>query len=192
MATGDAFVLKDVCAYLGKNCINVFYYEQINGSNGAQELADTYFANITPLTIEVQSTGAVHTAIEVRNVDNPEDFYTLVPSSGNVGLLTGDGMPRYNAWGFRKNRANSLYRNGAFRVPGVTESTQANGAPTSGALEDLGTLADAMGSDLIGTSGDKWALRIPSGSFVGGARPLPTLISSVQFVRMTTQNSRKG
>lgn len=191
MAETHRFTLKDIVTYLGKSCLCLFYYEQQAGEEGAEALANAYFDTIVPLMIEVQHTGAVHSAIEVKNLDDNEDFYTLVPSSGNVGLVTGEGLPRYNAWGFRKNRANSSFRNGAFRVPGLSEQSQANGVANSGTLEDLGTLADAMGNVLVGAASDRWILRTPSGTFVGGAIPVPTPISSVQYIRMTTQNSRK-
>lgn len=191
MAIGDKFTLKDKYIFLDEECMNVYYYEQTAGSVGAEALAQQWVADILPLILEFQHANAVHSAIEVNNLLDDEDFHTEVLTTDNAGLLLGETLPRYNAWGFRKNRANSSYRNGSIRIAGIAEGSQDGGVAGSAALEDLGTFAAAIGGELTHSSGGKWLLRTPSGTFVGGSVPVPTPIASVQYVRMTTQNSRK-
>lgn len=191
MSDGDNFFIRDKQVMQDQDMMNVYYFRQENGSDGAQALAEAFEQVILPNIVAIQHSSVTHTEIEVINVFDEEDFYSLALTSGNVGERTGEVLPRFNAWGFTILRATRLVRNGSKRIAGIAEGDILNGVPAGGFLSTLNGYADALAATLEDSNGNAWDLKIPKGPWVGATVPLAMPISGVIFAQATTQNSRK-
>lgn len=182
--------LKDKQRFLAQDVLNTYYFDLINGEGKAQELAEAFTAVWIPQIVTPQNVALTHTEVEVVNLDDPTDFYILTHSSPIPGADSGDVMPPFVAWGFKKARGSVLQRNGSMRLAGVTESLVSDGVATAGALAELNALATVFSGGLSDGSGNTWEQGYlidtdnpQGGTFVGG-----TLWS---YTRVTSQNSRK-
>jgi len=112
--------------------------------------ADTIAADLQALV----SNTVQWSSVLCRNVYDATDFIDLpfVPIATGVG--TGEVQTPFVSFGLFSNRVRLDIGRGYKRFAGVLESqTNTLGDLTSGAVEDLGTLADAMGESLSFTDG---------------------------------------
>lgn len=190
MAAGDRYKLTHNYIAMGQNMANVYVYEQNEGGGSAEELAAAWLTDVFPDIRQIQNEAAVTQDIEVINLDNDDDFHTLPCTVGCDGVQTGDVMPPYVSWAFRLNRASRASRHGQKRIGGVNETHVAAGVATAGFLPTLNATADAIEATLSDGFGNEWELRIPRFGPTGElVQVFP--ISSVDYVRVSTQNSRK-
>lgn len=187
---GDTFLLKDKYMYLGEDMQNSYYYEVGAGSGSSQDLNEAFVDTILPKIVAIQHTGCVHGSIETYNLSNPTDFHSLTLTSGNQGTVTGEGMPKWDAYKYKVARATRAVRNGAKRIGGLPEGGINNGVVSGTLLTACQSLAEFLSGDLDGGSAS-YTLRIPQGSFGGSFIPVPQPISGVEFIGLTTQSSRK-
>lgn len=190
MAIGDRYSLYHKYTLLGQECMNHFVYEQIDGPGGAGDLAIAYGLDIFPEFKDVQSVSAVTTEFQVINHDDDSDFSTLSCTVGCAGTVAGDPLPPFVSWAFRKNRGTRASRNGQLRIAGVTEAHTLDGAATAAALTLLNNLATALSANISNGEQGTWTLRIPRFGALG-ALVAVFPISSVGYVRLSTQNTRK-
>lgn len=200
-AVGDKYVItmKGVNTLLdpaGANPFyNVFAYEATGGTPSA---ADLRLAFDTVLQVPIGNILSAATELvlyETTNLDDPVDF-EIYPFSA-VGQISGDYLPPFAGWEFQYVRAVRGVHHGRKTFSIVAETSQVNGAPTSGQLTLLTTLEALLGSVLSGPNGN-YTPRIwrRAGTYkVGG---VPTVfpdtfypIAGVIFNRLSTQNSRK-
>lgn len=86
------------------------------------------------------------TSVLCRNVYDPTDFIDLPFSPIATGAKTGEAQTPFVAFGLYSNRVRLDIGRGYKRFAGVLESdTSTLGDLVSGAVEELGTLADSMG-----------------------------------------------
>jgi len=194
VASGDLYVVKDHQVGLGQTqVLNVYYYRQILGSENALVLAGRFEQLMLPAVINVQSDAITHHAIEVRNVDDPLDWANLTLTSLNQGMRGTVHMPPFVAWAFRYNRASLAVRHGQKRIGGVSEQDVDAGLASAGVSANLQALAAAMGANLatVGLE-NEWEPRIVRVTGVPGAYVYTDFpVNSVQYVRVSTQNTRK-
>lgn len=172
---------------------NVFFYENVGVAQNAELLATAFEDQVLDNIATIQSAAIKINSIQVINLDDPLDYFVLAPTTPAEGAVTGDCLPQFVCWSFRLNRVSRSVRNGQKRIAGVPETLQVNGVAVAGASTDLTALADAMGTNLTDVSGANYTPRI-------GRRPLPGhplsdtvlfAVRNVNYVRISTQNSRK-
>lgn len=147
------FKLLDVQAIGGQYALNVYHFQPIQGTGTSAGVAEIFFVNIIPLMLEVQHNSVTHSRLEVFNYEDDTDFATLVPGSGNVGLVGGTLATSMLAWSFRLNRSSTNIKNGFKRIGGVSEFQLDGQAAGSGVLPDLAALADAFVQQYQDTDG---------------------------------------
>lgn len=187
-------MVKDNQTYLDQNCLNVFFYECVAGGTADSEaLASLIRDNIVNNLVDIQNEGVVHRNIYVENLDDYTDFFTLTLTTGNVGTISGQGLPPYAAWSFILERASRLVRNGHKRIVGVSEASQSNGLPISGILSLLADTGTALAASFADSDDNIYVPRIAHRTVVPHVSTTYLLypIASASFTAIGTQNSRK-
>lgn len=191
MSVGDVYRLIDNQTYLSGITKNVYYYEHVAGSGGADDLITAFILDVLLAIRNVQSAFLTHESFEAYNLDNLADFNAVPVTTGGAGAVAGEGMPRFNAWGFQLVRTTRFTRNGAKRIGGVAEASQNGGVPASASVTDaLTDVATAIGGSIDDTVGNEFApviVRLTVDDLVDVKNP----VSGALYKRLTTQNSRK-
>lgn len=90
---------------------------------------DTIFGNIK----QIVSNQLIFTSFSIKNLYNPEDFYSAPFGTPQAGVATGQAMSPINAYGYRTNQVNTEIDRGTKRFAGTTETdVDAGGVVTSG------------------------------------------------------------
>lgn len=148
--------------YQGQNCVNRWNYVSsgtpaaVTGSFG---LAFAFGAipdvvtgypsgTIISQLAALQASSVTFIDLIVKAVYDPTDFYAAPFVETLVGGLTGDGLPPFNAYGFRTNRVRRDIRRATKRFVGVIEANQANGAVSGATITALNDLGALMGQAL--------------------------------------------
>lgn len=194
---GNVFELRVFGRLLNQECLNVYHYRQTSATaveNSSEDLIDAYREIVRDALLAVQSTQYTVERYEAFNVSvvGP-DFYALSELTPVAGLRTGEVMSSFQSWGFRYNRATRLSRNGWKRLAGVSEGDSQNGVAIPGIISALGLAAAAMAQNISGTlynvSFEPVIYRaIETGT---GQPPGAFPINGVNYIRITTQNTRK-
>lgn len=190
---GDIYELKVYQQMGGINVSNVLHYQQIVSGANANNLVARWNAELSAAWKQVQSTAVSWLAFECTNLNEPDTDYSYASTSG-TGVVTGDYLPPFVAWGFKKTRNTKELRNGSFRVVGVAESAVTNGVANGTIDSDLADLADAMEQPVTLNSTDTFILVIArvTGNLETGYTVVSTGVETVSYQRVTTQNSRKS
>lgn len=199
MGLGDLIQITDFQRYLGQDVLNVFYYRitSITGlDNTAYEvMADWFEADWVQLVKGLQTPDLVHTSIEIRNMSNGLDFYSLpinVPGIDNTGGAV--SSPSYVSLGFKLIRESLATRNGYKRIGGLSDANIAGNTFTfpngtiraaieaflaSDWIEGVVTLAEPV---IV-----KRPIVVPAGTGYVYAS-----IGAAQYTQLGTQNTRKA
>lgn len=191
MGINDRYKLIDHQDFLSQDVTNVYWYQQIDGSGGAERLALAFINEVLGSIRAVQHGSLIHTTIEVINFDDEADFYQEDLTTGNAGMRTGETLPKFNAWGFKLHRPTRAIRSGAKRIAGVAEGDQDAGVPSTGIVAALDNLADALAAVISDGSDGLWQPQIVSLSEDGSTIVNDIGFTVASFSRLTTQNSRK-
>jgi hypothetical protein len=174
---------------------NVFAYELMSGSGGANVLNDTFASQVLLPMSAVLSTDTFIDDLYTVNLDDPSD-YDLKVISG-AGSVSGDTMPSFVAWEFEYVRATRAVNNGRKALGMLSESSVTGGEAASGILTDLNNLATTFSADVVGTGlTPVWTPRIfrRPGTYSSGVVAAPGQffpISDVRYRRVSTQSTRK-
>lgn len=194
---GNVYELRVFGRLLGQECLNVFHYRQTSATavdNSSEDLIDAYREVVRDPILTIQASQYTLERYEAANISvvGP-DFYALSEPAPLAGGRVGDVISSFQAWGFRYNRATRLSRNGWKRIAGVIEADSTNGVlnPAINAL--INAAAAAMAIDITGTlynvSFEPVIYRaVPTST---GQLPGAFPINGVNYVRITTQNTRK-
>jgi len=195
MASGNRYQLTLNGTLLGEPCANVFYYKASGGAAIASDLTAAWDTAVRTDWTAVTSVEYTFVNLVAINMDNLADF-AFDPYPGSItGGVSGECLPRANAWTFQYVRATRASRHGWKRVGGVPESQQNNGVATAGAVTLLNTLATTLFTNLtaVGTTFTPVIFRYYSVPF----DPLNPVVlddfpvASVDYRYIGTQNSRK-
>jgi hypothetical protein len=191
MSNGDRYKVISHQSYQDQDVMNVFWYQQIEGGNGAQALVETFIDSVIGAIRAVQHEDLVHTSVEAINMDNEADFHQENIGSGGEGMRTGESSVPFLAWGYKLHRPTRAIRSGAKRFAGVAEVDVLEGAPNPAVVSVLDNLADVLADVIVGTEGDRWQPQIVSLNRETGEIINDIGINTASFTRITTQNSRK-
>jgi len=151
-------------AYDNKNVINRWNY----ASSGVPAAVSLSFALASafggipdPITGEfpddslmaflagMQNTGLRYVELQVENMYDVVDFYTIPYASSQAGLTGGERMSAFVAYGFTSNRLRTDVRRGSKRFAGASETYVGEyGVITSSGMETLEGVAEALSATL--------------------------------------------
>lgn len=193
MAVGDLWRIIDRQLLSAQQCLNVYFYEEMTSpteGTPADALTVAFIQSIEAVIKNFQSSSCLHFQYEVTNLDDPDQFGTF--SNATTGTVASEALPPFVAWAFRLDRASRLVRNGQKRIPGVPESLQVNGEPTSAALALLNLGAVALGGDIsaIAPNGS-WRPRIAHRLGTVPETYTPYAIAGASYSAISSQNTRK-
>ena len=200
MADGSVYEFRLFETLMGQTAVNVFHY-QSRGANdittSAIDTLDAWWSVIALPLANVQSGQVSFVQATIRHlVDAGEEATRSFASS--TGVVSGDCLPPHDCFAFRYNRLTTSTRHGQKRFAGVPESWNINGVVTDSAnITKLDTLATALfhkvdSTDGLNTGAELWPI-IYSTTLNGEPRTPPVInqVSSVGYVRISTQNTRK-
>lgn len=201
MAIGDKYILtlKSQNSALdpsGANpFFNVFAYEGTGGSPTSGDCIAAFDADIMTPLLAALSNNTEFTLFECINLDNVTDF-SILPTA-QIGVQTGEYLSDFVGYEFQYVRAVRGVHHGRKTFSLVAEAAQINGQPTGGQLSTLVGLETALGAAISGPNGT-YTPRIWRRAGTYQVSGVPTAfpdtfypISGVQFIRISTQNSRK-
>lgn len=146
MAVGDVYMLKDFQTQESQQVLNVYFYHQslffLPGTGGAAgALAQGWVDQKLPSILAVQAPAVNHERVEVFNLFNPQDFYTVdVDETGE--RQAGDTLPQFVSFSTRFSIQDRRIKAGGKRISGVQENMQ-----VAGVLNDAGVIADLADMD---------------------------------------------
>jgi hypothetical protein len=188
---GNIYQVKVHQRLLSQDLMNVFYYEQVTAAGDATELAETVDNEIVDLMLPIQVDDLEHFGVEVINLDDLTDFFTLnVNKFGSTGAT--ESLPSFVAYAFRLNRTTRETRNGAKRIAGVPEGAVNGNTVVAPFVAPAVTLANAMGAELTAAV---TLNRYKPVIHRRGSATLPDAtndVASCTFLGVSTQNSRKA
>lgn len=122
MAASDFYEVVIRSQIAASQVRNVFWYRQLTGSEGAEQLAPNVETQLIEKMRAVTSTATQFTGYSVRNHYDPVDFYDENFSPVRAGLRTGDRTPTMLAIAFRTLRRRTDMRHGFKRIGGIAEN----------------------------------------------------------------------
>lgn len=147
-------------SFFGNNCVNRWNYVSSGGPGTvlpsfglawAMGMAspadpDTIYGNIRAMC----STDTTFLSFAVKNLYDPEDFYSGAWATTQTGFLAGPSLSPINAYGFRSNQVRLDVDRATKRFVGVTEGASDAGGAIQAALlaSTVQPLAIKMGADL--------------------------------------------
>jgi len=154
VALSDLYMLKHFQEFEDQECLNVYFYETIDGDGGAIPLSVAWQETILPLVNGIQSTNVSNHSVDVINLGDTADFDSVAVVGG--GALAAESLPAFNAVSYTFKPNDRAVRHGGKRYVGVPESVTVvndiTGVAYLGFMEDLRI---ALGSNLVGTT-DTW------------------------------------
>jgi len=174
---------------------NAFVYQQTSPLGSSGDLMDAFAGAILPYMLDLSNAEYVVDDLLTINLQDPSDYGNRAVN--DAGTVTGEYLPIYNCWQFEYLRTTRAIQNGRKAIGIISESMQANGAPTPTALTALTAMGGAMGSLItIGSPGGTYEPRLwrRPGSYSSGVVVAPGLfypVANVQFRRISTQGTRK-
>lgn len=166
---------------------NIYHYQQMTGTDNADNLFDLFEADVIPKILDLASTSYTLDTVTVVNKEDPTDFW--VQSVGLNGNQTGENMPTHDAWSFEWVTRRTDAKSGGKRLAGVIEATLNNGVPTVLFLIKLAAYMAKCESDLT-SAGGTWRPCV-RGKRRGSLGVFANYISGIRLVGCTTQNTRK-
>lgn len=176
----------------GNPYLNVFgYRSNLVVVNEAFELAAAFKAQLIPEIKKILSIQNRIDRVEIFNVTDGEGYYNDAYSPEISGERNGETLPDFVSYGYQYNRLVAGKRNGFKRFSNASEDDVAGPVPTGSMLTILNALgiklAEPLNIGLIDTWFPVILERKPTGVFPWTDHAL----LSVQYKRITTQNTRK-
>lgn len=173
-----------------EDTLNVFYYGSDTFADTLDDLITQFRAVVLSTFPAFTSTQCEYQGITATMVKGGNQFAAQSFSLG--GSSGGDTLPPFVSWDFTLVRGGAGERNGYKRLPGVPEGLQAQGIATAGAVANLNIAAAAMEQIIVAVT-DQWSpvIRRDVVNRVVQVPPKWYDISSVQYSRIGSQNSRK-
>lgn len=172
--------------FLGQTCLNRYYYVDSQDLGTAESLATLFAENIAPLVASIQAREVEHKAVAVEEIANGLPGHTVL-FDGLLGQRSGTTLPSHDAYGLQLLVATAYTRSGAKRIPGIREDDQNQGDVSEVWQAILDAVARVLASYLYDAVTEYFPVIIKELTGGWGLNA----ISSGQYKRITTQNSRK-
>lgn len=184
---------------------NVFYYKAQAGFAGSPvDLFVAWQDTVEQALRDVLHVSMVDASLSIVRLDGLGAFH-----EGNIafagGTVAGERMPNFVGWAFKIQRPFNTIRNGRKTFGRISESDVSNGValdsgldPATGRLTALENALKAPAQKAV-TPATNYKICIPVSVNVAGDGEPPIYVldrlveaSDVQYVRVSTQNSRKS
>lgn len=170
---------------------NVLHYKVTAiGALDEVGLATAFSAEVMTDFVDMQSTGIVHYKMTVLNLTDNLGWADVDIIPDQPGVVAGADCPPFTSYAFRKNRGTRTTRSGQLRIAGVPEGASEEGVIITAFKERADILAASLSGPIADGTGGSYGPRIASKNSDGSLR-IANSIDSVEFVSITTQNSRK-
>lgn len=189
---GDVIRLAVNQSLFGEEVANVYHYQCLNAATTIGDVVAAFNTQVRPALADLQSNDLSYVSYEATNLMNPQVEYTFQSTNG-TGTVAGDAMPRFVAWGFKMVRQTKEVRNGSKRIAGVVESMVIDGEidPANAILISLAENALAATLTTSGTPSWQPVIASVTGNMATGYAVVSAAVDSAEYLRVTTQNSRK-
>lgn len=179
-----------------------FFKAQAGFAGNSQDLynafGDSLSARIEAI-LHTSMDGVMH--LSAFNLTLPADFFEDDYAGWSGGIRTGEYMPDYVGWAYRLNRPTRDVRNGRKTFGRISEGDVLDGVAYGGGATPVTTALAALATELSGViekasaPATNYKVCIPKSvlNVTTQKYELTTLYeaSSVNYVRVSTQNSRK-
>lgn len=132
MALSDCYMLRDIQKFGSELFMNVFFYQDLLLASIAQNVVESYVADVIPKVVAMQTTAIDHVKIDCVNLSDPANFFE--DDTVHEGLRSGDTLPLFNAITFGLRLNSRALRPGSKRVGGISESDQSQGELTGSTI----------------------------------------------------------
>ena len=191
MAITDIYKAVVNATYLGQKVQNRFFYRQLSGPTIlAGGLNSALRDDIITIMRNLQTDEVVYDNIEIINLHNPADFGVFTGIAGQTGDISGTPCLSFQAWAFKLNRSDRTMRSGRKSLVGVHEEATEGNVPTATWQAILDAAAPIFSATISSPAGDIYEPLL--------VRLLPNdvidrfvQITSAEFTKISTQNSRK-
>lgn len=195
-SVGDVIRVRGCQTLLGETLCNVFYYVVAvwTGNLDLDDFLDEFRATVLWDIANKQCNDLTWTDINADNLNDPDEFVERPITQ--PGLVEGDVMPAYIAFGCQLVRTTKQTRHGGKRIAGMAANNWTDGvfAPLTATTD---AIEDALEASIdIDPGGGNVILAHPvivKTGLLGQPDPSVTNLVKQAIVRRdTTQNSRKG
>lgn len=203
LAVGDIIQFTDVQSYLGQTVLNTYTYqvESFESAVTLEDLAQGFELYVATEVATVQDDDVTHPFIIAKNLSNGIDIWEEPTTIAGDNASTLEGTS-FMALGYRLVRSNASTRHGSKRIGGLPAGISDGNAinPAYATLVDDLAAVFALPLTATGTVDHDYVLnpviigRYPTGDPNAGEMDLSVVnpVSAAQFIRMTTQNTRKA
>lgn len=201
IAVGNILQITDVQQQATNQLLNVYTYEVIEVGSLVDyvDISNSFQLLVQDEVVTLQHTSLVHTNTVITNLSNGVDIFEEAISI--AGVQGAEAMPNFLALSFRYIRSTALTRHGAKRIGGIPEIAVSGNTLAGTFTTAVNAVAAAMAADVtVEGAGDNDFIirpvivgRYPQGSPNAGQYDLSKInpINGVQFVRVTTQTTRR-
>jgi hypothetical protein len=119
VALSDCYMLKDFQTLDNETILNVYFYQDLLLASIAQNVAESWIADVLPKVIAMQSNTLTHERVEVVNLDDPSNFYEV--ATGDTGVGTTAALPSHDAINYSLRLNSRALRPGSKRYAGLSE-----------------------------------------------------------------------
>lgn len=193
MAENQIYRLTDRQTLHGQECLNVYHYKAGAGDSSSLDLIAAFINDVFPAIDDIQNIDLAHVRLDCVNLDTGLDYLEYVHGTPWMGVVTGEAMPSFVAWGFRLTRADRQSRHGYKRIPGVSEGDINDGVATAPAAANLIGFAAVLAGTIQASGGNCEYTPVILKTTGTPADPVYTdyPIAGVQYVRVTSQVTRR-
>jgi hypothetical protein len=121
-------MLRDIQEYHGEQVLNVFFYQDLLLASTAQNVVESYQADVLPKMTGLQSLNMSHVLLDCVNLADSGNFYDL--AIDEAGGDSGDMLPAHSALNFGLRLDSRALRPGSKRICGIPEPAQVDGEIT--------------------------------------------------------------
>lgn len=202
LAQADILQIIDVQTFLSSRVLNVYFYrvETLGASVDYQNLSDAFQLQVRDIVRNIQVSSLTHDSVIIKNLSNGVDIFEEADQVAGDTVVTGDPLASFYALGYRLVRSTAATRHGAKRIAGIPEGAVTGNSITAISTQNTAIEAALGGVVEVDAGGDfDFVLqpvivgRYPQGDPNAGQLDLTNVndVASAQFIRVTTQNSRK-
>lgn len=178
--------------FLGEEFRNILAYRSVTGAGSFSTLGANVISSVVSAVRNVTTSAMVihDLLIESYDGDGLKDGEQVI-AVGGAGIRSGEPLPPYAAWGFRKFiNLSAGKRHGSNRFAGISENDTGNGQPTGVAGALLLNLANALKA-VLGSGAFTYQPVVAHYDVLTKAYSALSDITAATFRWVTTQNSRK-
>jgi len=176
----------------GQTFQNRFFYDHGSSLNFAKvdALGNVFSSQIIPFIQNIVHTDTTFTRVLTTELDGMALSDRSLPT-GIMGNRGGQCLPPFTVWAFRLDRSFAGRRSGRKAFGALSEQDITDGVAVVGVIPFLDQMATELTQNISTTEGDFTPVLLQFDA-AGLPTGLAQVVTSASYVRVSTQNSRKG